>query len=233
MRGAFLGGSALILGTGAYVGGAFERGEYYEIAPVDVESRLAGMNFSSELGDSGDSSIRLALRSRGPSLLRWDLMVDGKRAGEVRANLAQADSGTRVNVTFEFAEGEAMLGLEEDPLVNDIARIAMEEKVDSTLEGRAFDKRLMQAKMAAMIAANPGKLAAMQQSLRDNIEKEMEEVDRDISDSYEPREYGEPGSYGKPTSSAKPTYGKPTMSAKPQRPADFEDTHADGGWGKN
>lgn len=229
MRGAFLGGSALILGTGAYVGGAFDQGEYYAIAPVDVEARLAGMNFSSELGGAnGDSSIRLALRSRGPSLLRWDLMMDGKRAGEVRANLAAADSGTRVNVSFKFAEGDGMLGLEDDPLVNDIARIAMEEKVDSTLEGRAFDKRRMQAKMAAMIAANPGKLAAMQKSLRDNIEQEMEEVDRDFADSYQSREYGEPGSYGEPTS-----YGKPTMSTKPQDPADFEDSHADHGWGDN
>lgn len=229
MRGAMLGGSALVLGTGAYVGGAFDQGEYYAIAPVDVESRLAGMNFSSELGgESGDSSIRLALRSRGPSLLRWELMVDGKRAGEVRANLAPADAGTRVNVTFKFAGGEAMMGLEDDPLVNDIARIAMEEKVDSTLEGRAFDKRLMQARMAAMIAANPGKLAEMQKSLRDNIEQEMEEVDRDLPDSYESRKYGEPGSYGKPTSQ-----GKPTMSAKPQRPTDFKESHADGGWGDN
>lgn len=230
MRGAFLGGSALILGTGAYVGGAFDQGEYYAIAPVDVEARLAGMNFSSELGGAnGDSSIRLSLRSRGPSLLRWDLMMDGKRAGEVRANLAAADSGTRVNVSFKFAEGDGMLGLEDDPLVNDIARIAMEEKVDSTLEGRAFDKRRMQAKMAAMIAANPGKLAAMQKSLRDNIEREMEEAERYDSDAFaDSREYGEPGSYGKPSS-----YGKPTMSTKPQSPTDFEETHADGGWGDN
>jgi len=219
-----------VLGTGAYVGGAFDRGEYYAIAPVDVESRLAGMNFGSELGgESGDTSIRLALRSRGPSLLRWDLMVDGERAGEVRANLAPERAGTRVNVTFKFAEGDEMLSLEEDPLVNDIARIAMEEKVDSTLEGRAFDKKRMQAKMAAMIAANPGKLANMQKSLRDNIEREMEEIDRDYPEAFDDsREYGEPGSYGAPTSTA-----RPTMSAKPQRPTNFEDTHADGGWGTN
>lgn len=219
-----------VLGTGAYVGGAFDQGEYYAIAPVDVESRLAGMNFGSELnGDSGgDSSIRLALRSRGPSMLRWDLMVDGKRAGEVRANLASADAGTRVNVSFQFAEGDNMMGLEEDPLVNDIARIAMEEKVDSTLDGRAFDKRRMQAKMAAMIAANPGKVAAMQKSLRDNIEREMEEADSAFPAEYGSDEYGKPTTYGAPTS-----YGKPTMSAKPQRPTDFEDSHADGGWGDN
>jgi hypothetical protein len=228
MRFIAMAAGASVLGTGAYVGGAFERGEYYEIAPVDVESRLAGMNFTSELGGNGDSSIRLALRSRGPSLLRWDLMVDGKRAGEVRANLAPADSGTRVNVTFKFAEGDAMLGLEDDPLVNDIARIAMEEKVDSTLDGRAFDKKRMQAKMAAMIAANPGKLAAMQKSLRDNIEREMELADGAFEDPYDDREYGEPGSYGEPTS-----HGKPTLSTKPQSPTDFEDSHADGGWGKN
>jgi hypothetical protein len=214
-----------VLGTGAYVGGAFDRGEYYNIAPVDVESRLAGMNFGSELGgENGDTSIRLALRSRGPSLLRWDLMVDGERTGEVRANLAPESAGTRVNVTFKFAEGDEMLGLEEDPLVNDIARIAMEEKVDSTLEGRAFDKRRMQAKMAAMIAANPGAVANMQKSLHDNISKEMDEFER----GYDSRDFDSPGSYGKPTSTA-----RPTMSAKPQRPTDFEDTHADGGWGKN
>ncbi|WP_156454519.1 hypothetical protein [Erythrobacter sp. CCH5-A1] len=214
-----------VLGTGAYVGGAFDRGEYYNIAPVDVESRLAGMNFGSELGgENGDTSIRLALRSRGPSLLRWDLMVDGERTGEVRANLAPESAGTRVNVTFKFAEGDEMLGLEEDPLVNDIARIAMEEKVDSTLEGRAFDKRRMQAKMAAMIAANPGAVANMQKSLHGNISKEMDEFER----GYDSRDFDSPGSYGKPTSTA-----RPTMSAKPQRPTDFEDTHADGGWGKN
>lgn len=219
-----------VLGTGAYVGGAFEQGEYYAIAPVDVEARLAGMNFGSELnGDSGgDSSIRLALRSRGPSMLRWDLMVDGKRAGEVRANLDPADAGTRVNVTFQFAEGDNMMGLEEDPLVNDIARIAMEEKVDSTLDGRAFNKKRMQAKMAAMIAANPGRLAQTQKSLRDNIQKEMERAERAIDDDYSSGDYGEPSSYGEPTS-----YGKPTMSAKPQRPTDFKDSHADGGWGDN
>jgi hypothetical protein len=230
MRFIAMAAGASVLGTGAYVGGAFDQGEYYAIAPVDVETRLAGMNFGSELNgeNGGDAAIRLALRSRGPSMLRWDLMVDGKRAGEVRANLDPADSGTRVNVTFKFTEGEGMMGLEEDPLVNGIARIAMEEKVDSALDGRAFDKRRMQAKMAAMIAANPGKLAAMQKSLRDNIEKEMEEAEREFPAEYQSDEYGKPTTYGEPTS-----YGKPTMSTKPQDPADFEDSHADGGWGDN
>ncbi|WP_155799974.1 hypothetical protein [Porphyrobacter sp. AAP82] len=218
-----------VLGTGAYVGGVFDRGEYYAMAPKDVEARLADMNFGAEVnGEGSDEAIRLALRSRGPSLLRWDVMVDGKRAGEVRANLAPADTGTRVSVTFQFAEGDNMMGLEEDPLVNDIARIAMEEKVDSTLDGRAFDKRRMQARMAAMIAANPGKVATLQKSLRDNIDKEMLEAERDFSEVDAAGEYGKPGSYGEPGS-----YGKPTMSAKPQRPADYEDTHADGGWGDN
>jgi hypothetical protein len=230
MRFIAMAAGASVLGTGAYVGGAFERGEYYAIAPVDVESRLAGMNFGSELnGESGgDAAIRLALRSRGPSMLRWDLMVDGKRTGEVRANLAEADSGTRVNVTFKFAEGEGMMGLEDDPLVNDIARLAMEEKVDSTLDGRAFDKRRMQAKMAAMIAANPGKVAVLQKSIRDSIDEEMREADSAFPAEYGSDEYGKPTTYGAPTS-----YGKPTMSTKPQSPTDFEESHADGGWGEN
>ena len=99
MRFIAMAAGASVLGTGAYVGGAFERGEYYAIAPVDVESRLAGMNFNSELaGESGDSSIRLALRSRGPS--RSLVCVRGRHLAEL--------SGT--HEVHEHANGEDVDG---------------------------------------------------------------------------------------------------------------------------
>ena len=223
MRGALLGGSALVLGGGAYVGGAFEQGEYYAMAPAAVEARLAGVQFGAELGPAEADKVKLVLRSRGPGLLRWDLMVEGERVASVRANLAPDGTGTRVLTEFAFAKGDALMGLESDPLLNEVAEIAMAEKIDSTLDGRAFDRDRVGAKMALVIASDP----AAVERLKDKMEKTSDlRLDR-LEDDLERERELERG-YGAPTSTA-----KPTMSAKPQRPADFEDTHADGGWGKN
>ena len=65
MRGALLGGGALVLGGGAYVGGAFEQGEYYAMAPAAVESRLASVQFGEELGPAEADKIgRASCRER-------------------------------------------------------------------------------------------------------------------------------------------------------------------------
>lgn len=222
MRMMMLAGGASLLGGGAYLAGAFDGGEYYPMAPSAVEARLAGLDFGAEIGmASGDPSIALVLRSRGPKLLRWDLMAGPERLGDVRAHLAPESTGTRVSVDFQFTKGDAMMGLEEDPLLNDIARIAMEEKVDSVLDGRAFDATRLQAKLAAKIAADPGALVNMQTTLHENVANEMERMAPDPN-----YEYG--SGYGSGYGSA-PT----TATAKPRKGPDFSETHADGGWGNN
>lgn len=219
MRGALLGGSALVLGGGAYVGGAFERGEYYNIAPAAVEARLAGVQFGEELGPAEADKIRLVLRSRGPSLLRWDLMVEGERIASVRANLAPEGTGTRVLTDFAFTKGDALMGLESDPLLNEVAEIAMTEKIDSALDGRAFNRERVGAKMALAIAADPAAVERLKKRIDETGDLRRDRLEEEFERKRE---------YGAPTSSA-----KPTMSAKPPRPTDFDDTHADGGWGKN
>lgn len=209
MRMMIMAGAASLLGGGAYLGGAFEGGEYYPMAPSAVESRLAGLQFGPELGGGGTEDIRLALRSRGPKLLRWDLMMGGRKTGEVRATLAPDDTGTRVSVEFQFTDSEATLGLENDPFLNDVAEIAMEEKIDSVLDGRAFDTEIVQAKMAAMIAANPQAVGNMQKSLQENIAKDLNEFE-----DSEAFGGGYSGGYG-----------------AAEDPNDFSETHSDGGWG--
>jgi hypothetical protein len=224
MRGAMLGGSALVLGGGAYVGGAFDQGEYYAMAPAAVEARLASVQFGEELGPAEADDIKLVLRSRGPSLLRWDLMIEGERIASVRANLAPDGTGTRVLTDFAFAKGDALMGLESDPLLNEVAEIAMAEKIDSTLDGRAFNRERVGAKLALVIASDPAAVERLKDRMEETSERRLDRLKDDLERERE---------YGAPTSSAKPTYGKPTMSAKPQRPEDLEDSHADGGWGKN
>ncbi len=214
MRMMWLAGGASLLGGGAYLGGAFDRGEYYPMAPTAVEARLAGLQFGPEVGDfEGQEDIRLVLRSRGPALLRWDVMAGRTRMAEVRANLAPESPGTRVHVEFQFTDGEALMGLEEDPFINEMAEIAMVEKIDSTLDRRPFNKRMMQARMAAAVAANPQSVTAMQKSLQENVADDM------VSMSGDPQFTG--------SAAPKPRPGKPLP------PPDFSETHADGGWGKN
>lgn len=205
-------GGALLLGGGAYLAGAFERSEYYAIVPSDAEARLAALNFGSEAPDG----MRLVLRSRGPALLRWDLLIDGKRIADVRAYLSGADPGTRVRTDLAFAKGDAMMGLEEDPFLNEVAEIAMDEKIDSTLDDRTFNRKLVTAKMALAAAANPEGFANTQSTMKQNLSEEMVKAeDPGYSSMYQ----------------AIP--GRRSTGGKPLPPNDFKKTHADGGWGKN
>jgi hypothetical protein len=206
-------GAASLLGGGAYLGGAFEAGEYYPMAPSAVETRLAGLNFGPELGGGGADGIGLALRSRGPKLMRWDLMMGGRKTGEVRAVMSPDDAGTRVSVDFQFTDSDATMGLENDPFLNDVARIAMEEKVDSVLDGRAFNTEMVHAKMAAMIASNPQAVSNMQKSLQQNVERDLAQVEREM-EQYAPVD----SPFG-------------TGHGSDMGPNSVSETHADGGWG--
>jgi hypothetical protein len=216
-----LAGGASLLGGGAYVGGAFDRGEYYPIAPASVESRLAGLSFGEE---GRDADARLVLRSRGPAVVRWDLMIDGKRVADVRAHMEPEAPGTRVDIEFAFTSSAEMKGLDTDPFLKDIAEIAMEEKVDSTLDERPFDETRLAAKMMSAVASDPKAFAAFQKKL------EAAEKRRgfDDYDTYSRDRNRYDGTTVRPTAST-----KPTASAKPARASDVNDTHADGGWGTN
>ncbi len=217
MRGMWLAGGATLLGGGAYMGGAFDRGQYYNMAPQSVETRLAGLQFGDEIGPATD----LVLRSRGPAMLRWDVVIDHDRIADVRAYLAPEDTGTRVRIDFAFTKGDALMGLEEDPFLNDVAEIAMEEKIDSTLDRRAFNTAMVEARIGAAVAANPLAIVNMQQTVHQNASDKMSEMDEAI----DPAVYQ--GTTSKGTTAKRPAGGKPLT------PPNFKETHADGGWGKN
>ena len=134
----------------------------------------------------------------------------------MRAYLAPEDTGTRVRVDFAFAKGDALMGLEEDPFLNEVAEIAMEEKIDSALDRRAFNTAMVEARIGAAVAANPLAIVNMQQTVQQNASDKMSEMD---DPSY-------PAAYKSPTAK-RPSGGKPLP------PPNFKETHADGGWGKN
>lgn len=227
MRAAWLAGGATLLGGGAYVGGAFDRGEFYPMAPAAVEARLASVQFGDELGRNEAERVKLVLRSSGPAVVRWDLMADGDRIADVRAHLAPDETGTRVRVDFAFTKGDALMGLEKDPFLNEIAEIAMAEKVDSTLDGRPFNATMVKAKMAAAAAANPQAVANLQQKAQATASDRMRAAEDADYYGNGSANMGA-GNPGEPT-----VWTRPADKAKPPRPTNFEETHADGGWGKH
>jgi len=190
MRGMWLAGGAALLGGGAYVGGAFDRGEYYDMAPQTAETRLAGLRFGEEIGPATD----LVLRSRGPAMLRWDVMIDHERIADVRAHLEHEDTGTRVRIDFAFAKGDALMGLEEDPFLNEVAEIAMEEKIDSALDRRAFNAAMVEARIGAAVAANPSghrqhAADGSTERLRQNVGDGRAELPGDLSRQHRQRQH--------------------------------------------
>lgn len=213
-------GAVLLGGGGAWVAGAFDSGEFYPMAPAAVEARLAGLQFGSEAGPVSADAIRLALRSRGPTLLRWELMAAGKPIGEARARLAPEDGGTRVAVEFAFTRQAQFDGLEKDPFIIEVAQIAMEEKIDSVLDGRAFDMRRVETGLALAVAADPEAPKRLSRLVEESGARKHESWENDSAAIAEARR-NDPR-----------FYGQPTMSAKPAPPPDFSETHEDGGWGK-
>lgn len=212
MRWMMMAGAASMLGGGAYLGGAFDGGEYYAIPHRTVETRLAMLQFGEELSPAERKRISLVLRSRSADMLRWDLMSEGRRMGDVRAYLAADGAGTRVRVEFQFADGQTkLLGLEDESFVNEFAEILMDEKVDSALDGRTFDESVVEARMAAAVAANPQAFARLEDKIEKREERARERLQPDPSDM----------AYDAPPSSL------PIQAEE----LDYSETHADGGWG--
>jgi hypothetical protein len=218
MRMILLAGGAALLGGGAYIGGAFdagtaERGAYYPLAPATAGARLAAMKLGSELGPAEAGRVRLVLRSRNESLLHWELMFDNKRLADVHASLSPDSEGTRVQIDAAYAYSFEPMETTQTSLLNEVVKIIIDEKVDSALEARTFDRIGVKAKIRALEAANPQATAAIEQAFEER------------SARAGMRSEGEQAWNGTPI--------KPTTSAKPLPPPDFSETHADGGWGKN
>ena len=178
MRMMWLAGGASLLGGGAYLGGAFDQGEYYPMAPASVEARLAAINFGPELiiHNNIEEKIALDLRSRSLRQLRWDLTVGGRKVGAVHADLAPEQAGTRVSVSVDFIENDVIVGGGDDPFTQDFAQIMMTEKVDSILDGRAFDQTAAAARLAGAIAADPQAIAKSQEKLHQQVERDMQHM---------------------------------------------------------
>lgn len=220
MRMMMLAGAASLLGAGSYYIGTAGTGEYYPIAPENVAARLSAIKFGPELimHNGVDETIALELRNRGPREVRWDLTIGGEKAGAVSVDLEPERSGTRVTVTVDAISHDAIYGGQHDAFSHDFAQIMMVEKIDSVLDGRAFDRTAVAAQLAGTIAADPQAITENQQRLQRQVEGDMLSMGGVPSTE---RKRSDPWQHPSPKND-------PAKSAVP----DWSKTHADGGWDK-
>jgi hypothetical protein len=171
-------GAASLAGGGAYMGGAFERGEYYELAPAEVSEKLDHMQLPPEFEQAlGNGLLQFRNIEATSEQVRWDLLFNGHGLAEITAELSPSGSGTYVSIAYQVAESSLATDLARDtPLdhevIGDMVEIGFAEQVDSYLEDRPFNQDKVAGAMAWYVMANPTKMQAF-----------VEEMDRMAPDS--------------------------------------------------
>ncbi len=185
MRTMMLAGAASLVGGGAFIGGAFETGEYYEMAPAEVSEKLQYMQlpeeFSRALGDSG--MIQFRTLSATSEAVEWDLLLNGHGVAEITAELSPSGSGTRLSIDFEVLEGALAQDLSagtpiDNDFVGEVIEMGFAEQIDSHLDGRPFNSDKLAFAVAMHVAANPDKVQGYVKEMDQLAQPGAEDLER-------------------------------------------------------
>ena len=154
-------GTLAAAGGGVFLIGSPERGEYYEMAPAEVASRLAAAPAPDGMS-AGFSSEGFSFRTQkyGDGQVRWHLSMLNRPLADFTAEIEPDGKGATVTVNYEFADnglGDAAkhdLGDAEE-FLGAALRLGMLEHIDSTLERRPFDPKQLQKEIAIYAMKNP------------------------------------------------------------------------------
>lgn len=202
MKMVMLGGAASIVGGGMYLHGAPIHGEVYPIPVNDAYHALAALSTPEELGRGGARSD-VSVEFIPDESVTWRFKRKGKTYGVYRAKLTGLGEGgthTRVGVTFEKVEDKPaneMDALRDAPMLQKLAHLAMNERIDSTLENRPYDQGAVDQAMAAYLLANPQAVGDFQREAFTAASKTMTEMSKS-------ERMGRETAPGRPTASTKP-----------------------------
>ena len=179
------------VGAGAYSTGAFDQGEYYEMAPQEVAAKLRGMQLPAKFAqlEGGGADVRFRSLGATPEMARWDITIQGEHLADITANLSPSGSGTNVSVSFEFAESPLAQDMRQlapidNEFIGQMVEIGGAEQIDSTLDGRPFDERKMAAAMASYMITNPKAAAGYAKDMQAMTERDIDPEDLDIDYSH-------------------------------------------------
>lgn len=162
--------TALLVGCGA--------GETYQLPAKDVRSKL--LSLSPPMFVFGSGGVSSMVSQVGQDQVRWTLLQSGTALMSLTATVTpEGDSATSVAVVAEPAPGKGnskiARGMADHPEIVELYRKAMEEQIDSKLEGRDFDMGAIQGQMMTAVVSNMGEMDKQ----FDEAAKRFKEQDRE------------------------------------------------------
>lgn len=160
MKAIMFGGAAAIIGGGVYIHNPYVGGQVYQMPVAEVYEKLASMDLPGDMGGSNyrsgggiemdreeNKSVTWKIRDRGDIIARYtaELSPMGAKATNVRVNF-EIDPEGRI--------GKQNERIAQSKFLADMAKITMNEQVDSTLMNREYNTQAVGQKVLAYILLN-------------------------------------------------------------------------------
>lgn len=224
-----IGTGVVAMGTAVLVSAPYENGKVYNLPEAQVYQRLIDMELSPELKRSVHDTpgADLDVEATPGQGVTYTIRQNGTMALRMIARItAESAATTRVKVDFEVGDLVALerdrpgsaareiKALENDPVIQGVVRIGLQEQVSSTLEGRPYDKENVRREVTIFAARNPAAIAALKSKFSSAAydarmaREQMSDADRLETyrrDSYDRRDWV--------NRNARP--GEPMMSGRP------------------
>lgn len=150
-----IGASGLAVG-GLYAGGAFDRGEVYNVPIADVRMRLGMLELPQAMFNAVGGST--ATDSQQGDTYTWKVMAGSEKAAVFTAHV-KAEGSSRTRVTLDYTRSASKNGWSDSLLSTDFMRKYTEttfhEYVDAAIENRRPDQHDAMQAFAAEAAAHP------------------------------------------------------------------------------
>jgi hypothetical protein len=197
-----LAGTAVVaLGTAVYVNAPYANGQVYPLPEAEVYQRLIDMEMPPELKNTIHDSpgADLDVEARPGEGIHYTLRQNGTMALRMIARItAESATSTRVKVDFEVGDIVALerdrpgsaareiKALESDPIIQGVVRIALQEQVSATLEGRQYNKEKVQREAMVFVTTNPAAVAALKSKVKSaEYDARMARLQMSDEDRYE------------------------------------------------
>jgi hypothetical protein len=178
---------------GLYLGGAFERGEVYNLPIGEARVRLESVALPpSVTGSAGGSGTSLAVDGSSDTFT-WTVSAGNDAAATFSAHLL-AEGPTRTRVILGYSNGRTQSPwadrLMSTSFMRSYAQSSFHEQVDAALDGRAPDQRQAMQAFAIHAAAHPEEMR--------EVGLATQEIFKDVSNQMEAAKgaSGQFGSYG-------------------------------------
>jgi len=183
-----IGASGLAVG-GLYAGGAFDRGEVYNVSIADARMRLEMMELPPGVFNAAGGST--VTESEDGNTFTWKVKA-GTNTIAVFTALLKDEGALKTRVTLDYSRGEGADDWSERLLSTNFMRSYTEtsfhEFVDAAIENRKPDERQAMQEFAAHAAAHPEDIRELGQAT-EGIFQEVAEQLKDVETQAKMSQY--------------------------------------------